>query len=172
MRTRVIGHHFSNGELRANLEEGNGATILVERDGSADMECATRLEYLPSKREQAEFEDIAVGRLLVYIVQAFQVDIGLAQGRHALVHALAIEVEPIRHLHIQLQEVETTRSQVPQREPARSAYRHQVFEDVTFQEIEAIDSLNGNGVRWRSEGFGVEIGSDKATPIECARTED
>ena len=53
MCTRVIGHHFSNGELRANLEEGNGATALVERDGSADMECATRLEYLPSEWEQA-----------------------------------------------------------------------------------------------------------------------
>ena len=109
MCTRVIGHHFSNGKLRAYLEEGNGATALVERDGSADMECATRLEYLPSKREQAEFEDFAVGRLLVDIVQAFQVDVGLAQWRHTLVHTLAIEVEPIRYLHIKLQEVETAR---------------------------------------------------------------
>ena len=53
MRSIVIGHDLANGELRANVVEGYGTSILVERYGSADMERTAGLEDLSCEREQA-----------------------------------------------------------------------------------------------------------------------
>ncbi len=95
------------------------------------MQRTTRLENLSGKWQKTEFQNIAVGRLLIDIVESFQVDVGLRERGKAFVHAIGIKIEPIRDWHIQLHQLQATRHQLKQRFPARYTDRHQIVEEIT-----------------------------------------
>jgi len=99
--------------LRADAIEIHGTGSSVERYGAADMQGTVRLEDLSGERTQAQFEDVAIGRLLVDVVEPFEVDIGLTERRGVLVHALDIQIHPVRRIEIQLQQVDAGGEQFP-----------------------------------------------------------
>ena len=102
-----------DGMLRADAIEIHGTGSSVERYGAADMQGTVRLEDLSGERTQAQFEDVAIGRLLVDVVEPFEVDIGLTERRGVLVHALDIQIHPVRRIEIQLQQVDAGGEQFP-----------------------------------------------------------
>ena len=65
--------------LRAHAIKTHRASGSVERHAAADMQGAVRLEDLSGERTQAQFENIAIGRFLVDVVEPFEVDIGLME---------------------------------------------------------------------------------------------
>ena len=70
-----------DGMLRADAVEIHGTGGSIERDGAADMRGSVRLEDLAGERTQVRFEEVAIGRLLVDVVEPFEVDIGLTERR-------------------------------------------------------------------------------------------
>lgn len=132
----------------------------------ADVQGAAALEDLPGEGPQAQLQGIAVGGLLVHVVQTRHVDIDLTQGREALAHPLGIEVHPIGDAQVQLQQGEAACEKVPQAEPAGELGEVRVEQRDVTEEIEAVHRLDAHLVGRRSERLAVEVGHHEATPIE------
>ena len=161
-----------DGMLRADAVEIHGTGSSIERHGAADMQGAVRLEDLSGERTQTQFEDVAIGRLLVDIVEPFEVDIGLTERRGVFVHPFGIQVHPVRRIEIQLQQVDTGGEQFPQRPSARDADMYEVAERNARQELEAVHGLDRDGIGRSREVLGVEVGGYVAPPIELPIAED
>ena len=160
------------GKLRADAVEIHGTGGSVERHGTADMQGTVRLEDLSGEWTQTQFEDVAIGRLLVDVVEPFEVDIGLTERRGVLVHPFGIQVHPVRRIEIQLQQVDAGGEQFPQRPSARDADMYEVAERNARQEIEAVHGFDRDGIGRSGEVLGVEIGGDVTTPIELPIAEN
>ena len=93
----------SYGILRADTVETHRTLRAIERHGTADMQRTVRLKDLPGERTQAKFKNVAVGGLFIDIVEPFEVEVGLTQRRDVLVHALGMQIHPVRHIEIEFQ---------------------------------------------------------------------
>ena len=162
----IGGHQPPLREVRSHLIEGQRSGVVVQGHRPADVQGAAALEDLPGEGPQAQLQGIAVGGLLVHVVQTRHVDIDLTQGREALAHPLGIEVHPIGDAQVQLQQGEAACEKVPQAEPAGELGEVRVEQRDVTEEIEAVNRLDAHLVGRRSERLAVEVGHHEATPIE------
>ena len=162
----------SHGIFRTDTVETHRTLRAIERHGAADMQRTVRLKDLPGERPQAKLKNVAVGGLFIDIVEPFEVEVGLTQRRDVLVHALGMQIHPVRHVEIEFQQIGTGTEQLPQRASTRRADAHKVAERDARKQVESIDGLNRDGIGRRCKGLGVEIGGDVTPPIQLPAAEN
>lgn len=130
------------------------------------MDGSATLENLRSEGGKAQFENIPVGRVLVHIEEALQIQIHILQRDGGVGKALRDKVNPDARAHIQLQHADAGGEEVRNALLPGRAHPKDILEVDVGEDIEAVHRFDGNIVGRSGKFLGVQVCHDKSPPEE------